>query len=161
MKSLITGLGLVGLLAIGCTAFGAEHSQLKAFPKAKEGMERFVIVLPDKERAEENDFRVELVAGKEMLTDGVNQVRMDAVIKPQPLEGWGYTYYEVSGSGRTMSTLMAPPPGAEKANQFVKGEPLQIRYNSRLPIVVYAPKGFEIRYRIWSASGAFKKAEGG
>jgi len=33
----------------------------------------------------------------------------------------------------------------------VQGKPLQIRYNSRLSIVIYAPKGYEIRYRIWSA----------
>jgi ecotin len=28
--------------------------------------------------------------------------------------------------------------------------PLQ-RYNSRMPIVVYVPKGAEVRYRIWKA----------
>jgi serine protease inhibitor ecotin len=26
-----------------------------------------------------------------------------------------------------------------------------IRYNTRLPVVVYAPEGVEVRYRIWSA----------
>ena len=38
---------------------------------------------------------------------------------------------------------------------------LQIRYNSRLPVVVYAPDGYEIRYRIWKASEAIEKAEKG
>jgi ecotin len=27
-----------------------------------------------------------------------------------------------------------------------------VRYNSKLPIVVYAPTDVEVRYRIWSAS---------
>ena len=36
-----------------------------------------------------------------------------------------------------------------------------IRYNSRLPIVVYAPEGVEIRYRIWSAGPETKAVEKG
>ncbi len=137
-----------------CTA--AEHKELKAFPAAKDGMQRFVIVLPHKERGEEDDFKVELVAGKQMETDGVNLYRLGSNIKPQPLVGWGYTFYEVSGSGPAMSTLMAPPPGTPKETKFVGGQPLQIRYNSRLPVVIYAPAGHEVRYRIWQASGSFE-----
>ena len=135
----------------GVSAMAAEHSQLKAFPEAGEGMERLVIVLPHKERGEEDRFKVELVPGKEILTDGANRYRMACKIEPRPLKGWGYTFYEVTGSDQTMSTMMAPPPGTPKKMQFVSGEPLQIRYNSRLPVVVYVPKGFEVRYRIWAA----------
>ena len=42
---------------------------------------------------------------------------------------------------------------------FVRGggEPALIRYNSRLPLVVYAPTDVEVRYRIWSA-GAEQRA---
>jgi ecotin len=38
-------------------------------------------------------------------------------------------------------------------NRFITlgGEPYLIRYNSRLPVVVYAPEGVEVRYRLWSA----------
>jgi ecotin len=96
-----------------------------------------------------------------MLTDGVNQVRLGNAIEPRPLEGWGYTYYEVTGASETISTLMAPPEGAPKVKAFVTAAPLHIRYNSRLPIVVYAPSGFEIRYRIWNASETTHKAEEG
>jgi ecotin len=39
------------------------------------------------------------------------------------------------------------------------GEPRLFRYNSRLPIVVYAPEGVEIRYRIWSAGPEAKMTE--
>jgi ecotin len=151
----------VGLLAFCGSAFGDEHPELQAFPPAQEGIERFVIVLPHKERGEEDDFRVELTVGREMLTDGVNQVRLGNAIEPRPLEGWGYTYYEVTGASETISTLMAPPEGAPKVKAFVTAAPLHIRYNSRLPIVVYAPSGFDIRYRIWSASETTHKAEGG
>jgi ecotin len=149
----------LGLLLLGGSALGDEHPELQAFPPAQEGMERFVIVLPHKERGEEDDFKVELIVGKEMTTDGVNQVRLGDAIEPRTLEGWGYTYYEVSGSSATLSTLMAPPEGAPKVKTFVKAAPLQIRYNSRLPIVVYTPRGYEVRYRIWNASQTTHTAE--
>jgi ecotin len=137
----------------------AEHPELKAFPAATEGVERFVIVLPHKERGEEDDFGVELIVGKEMLTDGVNTVRLGNSIAKRTVEGWGYTYYEIAGPATTLSTLMAAPEGAPKVKQFVTAAPLQIRYNSRLPIVVYTPTGYEVRYRIWSAAETTQSAE--
>jgi ecotin len=151
----------LGVLALSSSATGAEHPELKAFPAAQQGMERFVIALPHKERGEEDDFRVELIVGKKMLTDGVNRVRLANAIETRTLEGWGYTYYEVAGPSETLSTLMAPPEGAPQLEAFVTAAPLQVRYNSRLPIVVYAPSGYEVRYRIWSASATTQAAEKG
>jgi ecotin len=152
---------VVTLWAVCVSAWGAEHKELKAFPAAKEGMGRLVIVLPHKERGEEDAFMVELVAGKEIMTDGVNRMRMACKIEPRPLVGWGYTFYEVTGSDMTMGTLMAPPPGAPKVKAFVGGTPLKIRYNSRLPVVIYAPEGFQVRYRIWQAPETMTPAENG
>ena len=43
-------------------------------------------------------------------------------------------------------------------HKFVQGPSQLIRYNSRIPIVVYVPKGAEVRYRIWSATPETKKA---
>ena len=148
-------------LTLNVPAHGTEHPELKAFPEAKEGTDRFVIVLPHKERGEENDFMVEIIAGKTMLTDGVNQMRLGNIIKPRPLRGWGYTYYEVSEEPTAMSTLIGVPEGTVKVKQFVSSSPLKIRYNSRLPIVVYVPKGLKVQYRIWKASETVKKAEKG
>lgn len=152
---------IIGLVVLGVSAFGAEHPELKAFPAPKEGMERFAIVLPHKERGEEDSFRVEIIVGKAMLTDGVNLVRLGNTIEPRPLTGWGYTYYEVTGSSETLSTKMAPPEGAPMVKKFVTASPLHVPYNSRLPIVVYVPKGYDVRYRIWKASEITRKAEKG
>lgn len=160
MRNRLTQFLAIGLAILSAGAFGAEHSELKAFPDADEGMERLVIVLPHKERGEEDGFKVELTPGKTMLTDGVNLMRLGSTIAPSPLKGWGYTYYEVTGSDVAMSTMMAAPEGGQKIERFVPGTPLLIPYNSRLPIVVYVPKGYEIRYRIWSA-GVTEKAEKG
>jgi ecotin len=144
---------IVVLALFSVQACAAVHPELKPFPAAEKGMARFVVVLAEKTRAEEVDFKVELIPGKTMLTDGVNQVRHGSTIEARPLKGWGYTFYEVTGQDTTMSTMMAAPEGSEKIEQFVSGTPLLIRYNSRLPIVVYAPEGYELRYRIWTAGG--------
>jgi ecotin len=160
-KTGFTQLLAIILALLSFFTYAAEHSELKAFPPPQDGMDRFVIVLPHKERGEEEAFGVELIVGREMLTDGVNLVRLGNTIEPRPLQGWGYTYYEVTGPSATMSTLMAPPPGAPQVKKFVTAAPLRINYNSRLPVVVYVPRGYEVRYRIWEASETMHRAEKG
>jgi ecotin len=154
MIKIIFSSMIVVLALFSVQVCAAVHPELKPFPAAEQGMERYVVVLPDKTRAEEVDFKVELIPGKTMLTDGVNQMRHSSRIEARPLAGWGYTFYEVTVQDTTMSTMMAAPEGSEKIKQFVSGTPLLIRYNSRLPIVVYAPEGYEIKYRIWTAGDA-------
>jgi ecotin len=161
MRNTLTHVLIAGLVGLSVAAFGAEHPALKAFPAAQEGLERFVIVLPEKERGEEDAFRVEIIVGKDMLTDGVNLVQLTNTIETRVLEGWGYPYYEGAGASETMGTMMAPPEGAPLVKTFVTASPVHVRYNSRLPIVVYVPKGYEVRYRIWEASETTWKAEKG
>lgn len=163
MKKQITSLAVLCTLALCLPAMSADHPELKAFPAAKDKMERMVIVLPHKERGEEDSFLVELSVGKMMETDGVNLVHLGASIKERDLKGWGYTYFDVVGSSQTISTLIGVEPGTPKVTKLVSGVSLKIRYNSRLPIVIYLPagEGYEVRYRIWSASEKFKLAEKG
>ena len=158
MKKTRIVLLFVNLLAFCLPGAEAGHPELKAFPAASEGMVRFVIELPHKEREEEDDFMVELIAGKTLRADSVNQMRLGNTIETRTLEGWGYPYYEVTGPSVVMNTLMAPPEGAPMVERFVAAAPLRIRYNSRLPIVVYAPEGYAVRYRIWSASATTQQA---
>ena len=163
MKKYIAHLAVFCHIVLCLPALSADHPELKAFPAAKDKMERLVIVLPCKERGEEDGFQVELIVGKMMETDGVNQVRLGTSFREQDLKGWGYKYYEVAGSSQTMTTLIGVPPGTPTVNKFVSGSSLKIRYNSRLPIVIYMPagEGYEVRYRIWSAADEFKQAEKG
>jgi ecotin len=58
-------------------------------------------------------------------------------------------------------TLMAVDPDAPKVNRFITlgVDPYIIRYNSRVPIVIYVPEGANVRYRIWSAGAEVKAAE--
>ncbi len=54
-------------------------------------------------------------------------------------------------------------PNAPKADRFITlgGEPFLIRYNNRLPVVVYVPEGVEVRYRIWHAGAESRTIEEG
>ena len=65
--------------------------------------------------------------------------------------------------GPMAGTLMAVDPDAPKVALFVVvgGEPYLIRYNSRLPVVVYVPEGVEVRYRVWSAEPETKTMKPG
>lgn len=138
------------------SSFGADHPELKAYPEASKGMQRFVIVLPEKEN--EESFKVEILPGKQALIDSVNKTRVAYSIKSEVLKGWGYSVYKITGKGLVMSTLMAPRPGSKKVSKFVAGQGQLVRYNSKLPIVVYGPEGSDIRYRVWSAT-EFKEVE--
>ena len=154
---LITAL----LLLTTSVTFGQGQKYLKAFPAAKKGMTRYVIHLPHKERGVDNNYRVEIIVGKQMLTDGVNQTRLGGKIETRPLKGWGFTYYEVEKFGPSMSTLIGVPPGTPKVQKFVTMPGMLIRYNSRIPLVVYVPEGGEVRYRIWQAPEKTDKANKG
>ena len=89
------------------------------------GWMRFVITLPHKERGEDY-LMVAIIAGKNMLIDGVNLVRH-----------------------LSMSTMMAD---SLKVKKFVTAPSIKARYNAQVPIVIYAPEGYEVQYRVWEVS---------
>ena len=100
----------------------------------------------------EADHKVELIAGKTMEVD-CNLRRLGGQWQEKTVEGWGYSYYELASVGPAASTLMAcPDESRQSAFVSVGGEPLLVRYNSKLPVVVYAPGDVEVHYRIWAAS---------
>ena len=53
-------------------------------------------------------------------------------------------------------TRIAIDPNAPQVERFISigGEARLLRYNSRLPIVVYVPAGVEVRHRLWRAEPA-------
>jgi len=142
-------------LLFAFTVHAAEHPELKPYPQAEAGKIRHVIVVPY--MVNENDLKVEIIVGKTMMTDGVNRMIMGGSFEEKTLEGWGYPLY-VAEPGPVASTLMAPMPGQEQVERFVSMPGKLIRYNSKLPVVIYTPEGTEVRYRIWSA-GEMQKPE--
>ena len=132
----------------------------KAYPAAAAGMKRIVIHLDA--QADEFAWKVELSVGKEMETDGVNHMGGGAKIEEKTVEGWGYNYFEAKAQGGMFSTRIGVPPGAPKVTRFVTMAGTgPVRYNSRLPLVVYVSEGLEVRYRLWKAEPETRKGEAG
>ncbi|MFV0456761.1 MAG: serine protease inhibitor ecotin [Pseudomonas sp.] len=144
-------LPLITLLcALPLAACAATPEALKPYPPAVEGYQRHVIdLLPQTNEAE---HKVEIIAGKTMEVD-CNHQRLGGQWQEKTVQGWGYTYYELGRVRPAISTRKACPDGSRKqAFVQVGGEPQLVRYNSKLPLVIYAPADMEVRYRIWSAA---------
>lgn len=144
--NLCVALALIGL---AWSAAGADN--LKAFPPAEAGMTRRVIHLPSQK--DESAFRVELLIGKTVRTDAANRYFFGGSLETETIPGWGFERYILRALGPMAGTLMAPNPAEPKVERFITlgGEPKLIRYNSRLPLVVYVPSDVEVRYRVWRA----------
>lgn len=135
----------VGLGGAAASAAMAASDPLSAFPAAPKGEIRWVIDLPA--QPDEALWQVEVMAGKTMSVD-CNRHRLMGRLESKDLQGWGYTYLVFKSKGQAASTRMACPDNA-RHDAFVTAPSLTQRYNSRLPIVVYAPEGFAVKYRLW------------
>ena len=132
------------------------EQDLEPWPAAEAGETRFVIQLPALE--DESGRRVELRIGKDLEID-CNRHWFGGKLEREVVAGWGYPLYRLSGVAGPASSMMACPED-EKRVAFVAvnlDDPF-VRYNSKLPIVVYVPEGFIVRYRVWSADNVMQEA---
>ena len=133
----------------------AKKDNIHMFPQAQEGFIRHVIEVPKTDN--DYDHKVELLIGKMMLVD-CNHHSLMGKIESVTLKGWGYTYLEISNIQSGPTTMMAC--SEPKTEKFVSLRDTTLRrYNSRSPIVAYVPKGYEVRYRIWSAGDKVEQAK--
>ncbi|TVT84429.1 serine protease inhibitor ecotin [Pseudomonas sp. H3(2019)] len=156
MRSSILTASAVLLSGLSTLASAAKLEDVAPYPKAESGFTRQVIHLAPQTR--EDNYQVEILAGKTLTVD-CNHQRLGGALEEKNLEGWGYPFYRLEKVIGPMSTLMACPDGKSKQDFVpVVGDGFRLRYNSKLPIVVYVPKDVEMRYRIWSASDKVEKA---
>ena len=143
----------IALLATVSLAIAQTPDNMRAFPPAEAGMTRHVIRLPQEK--DEAALKVEVIVGKTVRTDAQNRYFFGGTLETVNIPGWGYNRYILRGLGPMGGTLMAPDPNAPQVDRFIslRGESM-LRYNSRLPIVVYVPDGVEVRYRLWRAESA-------
>jgi ecotin len=155
----VGSLLVLSILTAVMSAQGADI--MKAFPPAEEGMVRYVLQIPKQD--DESVFKVELMVGKTVAVDEVNTYFFGGQIEKETIKGWGYPRYTIKKLGPMGGTLKAVDPTKPKVDRFItlSGEPYLIRYNSRLPTVVYVPEGVEVRYRIWKAGAEVKLMERG
>lgn len=139
----------------------APAKDIKMFPAAKEGFKRVVIRLPKMD--DEAGAQVEIMATRIENVDAVNRHSIGGALEVKNLEGWGYSYYELTAAKEVMGTMMAGPPEDMKPRPTpvtIQGKGFQgLRYNSRLPLVVYVPEGVQVRYRVWAPGEAKPVAE--
>jgi ecotin len=156
-----SGMKKIATLLLLAATVSTQADNMTSFPPAEPGMVRYVIQLPSVEN--EDDLKVQLQVGKTVEVDPVNTHFFAGQIQALDIPGRGFTRYVVEDLGPMAGTLMAQPPNAAKIQRFISlgGEPYFIRYNSRLPIVVYVPEGAEVRYRLWQASPTFEAAPKG
>ena len=154
-----TAFALALLALVSSPARAADN--MKAFPPADAGMKRYVINLPKLD--DEDAAKVDLIVGKTVSIAGQNRHFFSGKLETETIKGWGFDRYILRKLGPMAGTLMAVDPKAPKVERFVSlaGGPQLIRYNSRLPVVVYVPDGVEVRYRIWRADAVTTNAERG
>lgn len=120
------------------------------YPDAEEGQERFVIHLPKLE--DENKYEVELTIGKWAEVD-CNHHSLIGEIQEETVDGWGYNYYNFESDGDMISTRMGCPD-QELESKLINAQSIKVRYNSKLPIVVYVPEGYTVSYSLWTNIGS-------
>jgi len=74
------------------------------------------------------------------------------------IKGWGYSYYEFTTKGHSISTRMGCPD-TTLIEKFISSQSELSSYNSKLPTVIYCPKGLEVKYAIWSKGETPSKAK--
>jgi ecotin len=129
----------------------------KIYPAAKAGFTRHVLTIP--QNANERNLKLEIVAGQNMEVD-CNHVMISADLEDETLEGWGYNYYKIDDISKPASTMMGCPDNS-KTTKFIgfnMGNEALVRYNSKLPLVIYAPENIEVGYRLWETNGKLIKA---
>jgi ecotin len=153
-RSGLRTIGAIVLFTLVFISLAFAADDMKAFPPAEEGMTRHVINLPKQD--DETTFKVELMVGKMVRTDAVNRYFFGGTLETESIPGWGFDRYILRKLGPMAGTLMAVNPDAPQVERFISlgGEARLLRYNSRMPLVVYVPVGVEVRHRVWHAEAA-------
>lgn len=147
MKKAILSVMAAALIS-SCAVATEDLEKIAPYPKAESGMTRHVIQLANQQ--DEGNFMVELVIGKIIKADCNHQWFMGE-LNEKNLEGWGYSYYKLDEVKDSASTLMGCfEPAKDRFITTQLGDAAFVRYNSKLPIVVYAPSDMQVKYRIWS-----------
>lgn len=165
MKNIAITAALLSLISAN-SAFAAANTQSKQlkdvapYPAASKTTNRNVIWLQNLQ--DESRYKVEIIASKTGSKD-CNNSWYSGKFEEKTLKGWGYNYYSINDIQGPASTRMAcsntTPANTRAALPVQLGEKNFLRYNSKLPIVIYAPKDVVVHYKIWEAPEDAQPAE--
>jgi ecotin len=157
-------MAAVGLAILAVDGGGAVQAapqlDLKPYPAPAPTERRWVIQLPAPLPTSPDpalsshpaDVRVQLIVGRTLDLD-CNRVSFSGRLRGQPVAGGDLRLIRVTDVTPLASTRMACPPEQPRRRAFVPmaGKPFVLPYDSTRPIVLYAPKDLELRWRLWRA----------
>lgn len=157
---------LPAILGAGA-AVAIPRLDLAPYPQPGAGERRWVIQLPGVLPPNGDpglspnpiDWRVELIVGRELLVD-CNGPRLGGRLRRTSQPGSGLPFYRVIAMGPPISTRMACPadPPARRSFVAIGNKPFVVPYNVSQPIVVYAPRDLQVRWRLWKAERQQRQA---
>jgi len=142
---------LVAFITLSIQAMAQQvitKQDLSIFPKPEAGYKKVIIEVPHSDKDDQK--KIEFSVGKWMEVDGCNYFNLHGTLETKDLQGWGYNYYVFKTNGQVTSTMIGCPDAA-KRNLFVTAQPEMVRYNGKLPIVVYVPEGYDVQFKIYKA----------
>ena len=113
---------------------------LSMYRKSNDSIKRYIIEVPIEKN--EGLYNLEIWAGQTKKVD-CNNHSIPGKFTKKTVKGWGYSYYEFTTSGHSISTRMACPENS-LTEKFIRSKTEHARYNSKLPVVVYCPSDLEI-----------------
>jgi ecotin len=147
----------IALLLTTCLGTAAADDPLASFRAATDDEVRFVVRLPP--QPDEGKHQIELLVGREQPLD-CNAAHYVGKLHHKTLLRKGTLYYTVRAvEGPVVAQAQCPDAAKRDAFVSLEGDPYMVRYDSGAPIVVYVPKGFEVRYRVWQAGAALHPAK--
>lgn len=145
----IIGITMKKTLLTAALLFSAPHVMASGnadmFPEMP-GFTKHVIQLDEVDN-ESQTRRVQIIADSVMKVDcNIKALPMD--FERRSLEGWGYSYYVMKKQTNYASTMMACEKEAADTNLQFHSDLL--RYNSKLPLVIYAEDDVDVDYSVWA-----------
>lgn len=150
MTKVLVIFSVINLITLGIVSLGAKSPELKPFPEAEKGVTRFVVSLPEREAG----VSVEILAGKMMPQGGAQPTVLPGKVAAFHLKKERKTYYRVTGVVPGDGLGKSGEGGAKAGKRFVWVTPLRVPYDSSGPLVVYAPNGWDVRYRVGPEMGS-------
>jgi ecotin len=156
----LTRAFLIGLLS-ACAAVAAaagDPDPLAPFRDPDPDERRYAIQLDS--RLDDASIQVELLIGKNLSVD-CNPKRFVGKFSTKKVIRRGYVYYTARDIHVPVTTPVVCPEDSlpHQALVYLDGGPYWVPYSSKVPIVVYVPAGFEVRYRLWTAEATMREAE--
>ena len=122
--------------------------QVKSFPETMDNYDRYVMYLPSQDN--EEALRLEVIPGVMKEVD-CNTHWLMGEFETKVVEGMGYEYLVFNSNGDIASTRMACPDN-ELTEKFIAANGHFGRYNSKMSVVVFVPKGMKLKFKTWKAN---------